>query len=45
MYVLGRETEHLVKLRFGRDVPTNVEAAGHVVECNRTYACDEDTVK
>ena len=26
-------------------MPTNVEAAGHVVERNRTYACDEDTVK
>ena len=43
--ILCREAEHLVEYRLGRYVPSNVETAGQVIECNRADSCHENAGK
>ena len=44
-HIRGGEPEHLVQFRLGGSIPTDVEAAGEVVECDGAYSGEEDALE
>ena len=40
-----RETQHLIELWLGGDMPANIESTRHIVQGHRTDTSDEDTLK
>ena len=45
MYILCREAKHLIELRLGGDMPTDIETTSHIIECHGADTCDKDTFK